>query len=315
MNHTPTSSTPPDAVTILREICDMQAENYGNAIDTHIDLIGLAKRGRIVLAAIQPAGEAAPIEAGELPLLPEKNIVRYLNTGMEGIGHNDESMQAYGQLCRATKPESVTGGATGGIAHGYTGGTCTSHPDGGATISLHYETMQQGEAAFDTIIARTAPTVDAVSDNVHRELAGWKDEAAARQRMIDGLRAAANLRHQHDTGDVWFWQGDGTDHPESMSNGMAVVLRADHLRAMLSGCNVAVVVADAMRVGVQGKASDAEDAARLDWLEAHCTGASDSERYLPFRVYWGNKGATKGIRAVIDKQRATPTAETEGAGQ
>lgn len=44
-----------------------------------------------------------------------------------------------------------------------------------------------------------------------------------------------------------------------------------------------------------------KDSERLDWLEANCTGASNSERYLPFRVYWGNKGATKGIRVQLDK--------------
>lgn len=43
-----------------------------------------------------------------------------------------------------------------------------------------------------------------------------------------------------------------------------------------------------------------EDSARLDWLEKKCTGASDSERYLPFRVFWG-PGYGKGIRSAIDK--------------
>ena len=40
------------------------------------------------------------------------------------------------------------------------------------------------------------------------------------------------------------------------------------------------------------------DAERLDWLEKNLTGASDSERYLPFRVYWGDG---RGIRKAIDK--------------
>jgi len=39
------------------------------------------------------------------------------------------------------------------------------------------------------------------------------------------------------------------------------------------------------------------DAKRLDWLEKQCRGASDSERYLPFRIYWGDG---RGIRAAID---------------
>ena len=41
------------------------------------------------------------------------------------------------------------------------------------------------------------------------------------------------------------------------------------------------------------------DALRLDWLGQKCTGASDSERYLPFRVYWGG-GSHHDIRSAID---------------
>lgn len=64
---------------------------------------------------------------------------------------------------------------------------------------------------------------------------------------------------------------------------------------------------------VGGEVADSE---RLDWLEKFCTGASDSERYLPFRVYWG-AGKPGGIRNAIDKQRAstgsaTSTADGEG---
>jgi predicted transcriptional regulator len=43
-----------------------------------------------------------------------------------------------------------------------------------------------------------------------------------------------------------------------------------------------------------------EDTARLDWLEKKCTGASDSERYLPFRIYWKQVG----IRAAIDEAKS-----------
>lgn len=43
-----------------------------------------------------------------------------------------------------------------------------------------------------------------------------------------------------------------------------------------------------------------EDTERLDWLSERCTGASNSDRYLPFRVYWGDG---RGIRAAIDSAR------------
>ena len=43
-----------------------------------------------------------------------------------------------------------------------------------------------------------------------------------------------------------------------------------------------------------------EDKERLDWLGEKCCGASNSERYLPFRVYWQHTT----IRAAIDAARA-----------
>lgn len=46
-----------------------------------------------------------------------------------------------------------------------------------------------------------------------------------------------------------------------------------------------------------------EDAERLNWLGKQCTGASDSERYLPFRIYWGHD---KNIRKAIDAAREKP---------
>ena len=48
------------------------------------------------------------------------------------------------------------------------------------------------------------------------------------------------------------------------------------------------------------------DAARLDWLNSKTNGATDSERYLPFRVYWGNG---QGIRAAIDAAIASVKAK------
>lgn len=62
-------------------------------------------------------------------------------------------------------------------------------------------------------------------------------------------------------------------------------------------------------LSVIGAGQGSKDSERLDWLEANCTGASNSERYLPFRVYWGNKGATKGIRAQLDKAMAAAKGE------
>lgn len=43
-----------------------------------------------------------------------------------------------------------------------------------------------------------------------------------------------------------------------------------------------------------------KDSLRLDWLEQKCSGASDSERYIPFRIYWGG-GSHGDIRRAIDE--------------
>lgn len=50
-------------------------------------------------------------------------------------------------------------------------------------------------------------------------------------------------------------------------------------------------------------AEASKDAERLDWLEKRLTGASDSGRYLPFRVYWGDG---RGIRKAIDAAMSPP---------
>lgn len=41
------------------------------------------------------------------------------------------------------------------------------------------------------------------------------------------------------------------------------------------------------------------DSERLDWLDKYCTGASDSERYLPRKVYWSG-GTSRDVRVAID---------------
>ena len=45
-----------------------------------------------------------------------------------------------------------------------------------------------------------------------------------------------------------------------------------------------------------------KDAERLDWLERKCVGASDSERYLPFRIYWKHKGIRKAIDDALEQK-------------
>lgn len=63
---------------------------------------------------------------------------------------------------------------------------------------------------------------------------GWESHAQAMERERDFYRQRAQTMHEHQVGDVWYWQGDGEDHLKSMANSLPVVIRADQLRALLA---------------------------------------------------------------------------------
>lgn len=63
---------------------------------------------------------------------------------------------------------------------------------------------------------------------------GWKAHAENLERERDHWRERAQTMYEHQRGEVWYWQGDGTDHLESMVNRLPVVIRADQLRALSS---------------------------------------------------------------------------------
>ena len=73
--------------------------------------------------------------------------------------------------------------------------------------------------------------------------AGERVELGALQGELDRtkdalLRARSHMEYlksqQGDDAEVWFWQGDGSDHPESMANSLTVVIRADDLRRLIA---------------------------------------------------------------------------------
>lgn len=63
---------------------------------------------------------------------------------------------------------------------------------------------------------------------------GWIDHAKHLQSRLDCLNRELDLRKLHQDKNCWYWQGDGTDHPESISNSMCIVIRGDQLRELLS---------------------------------------------------------------------------------
>ena len=64
---------------------------------------------------------------------------------------------------------------------------------------------------------------------------GWQHHAETMERERDHWRERARTMEEHQRGTVWYWQGDGNDHPESMVNSLPVVIRADQLRALIAG--------------------------------------------------------------------------------
>lgn len=70
------------------------------------------------------------------------------------------------------------------------------------------------------------------ADAVNKELAGWKDECRILQQDLARVRGELSARRARDSGEVWFWQGDGFDFPESLT--CPVIVTADKLRALLA---------------------------------------------------------------------------------
>lgn len=59
-------------------------------------------------------------------------------------------------------------------------------------------------------------------------------QAETIRQLRDDLRTAYLHQEPNETDPVWYWQGDGYDHPESLTSDAVVVIRADQLRALLA---------------------------------------------------------------------------------
>jgi hypothetical protein len=81
---------------------------------------------------------------------------------------------------------------------------------------------RRGESDF----APSRPSVDA------REPADAESYIAGMRRELDRVSADLRMHQQKALGEYWVWQGDGTDHPESLS--CPVLIHADDLRKLLA---------------------------------------------------------------------------------
>ena len=54
------------------------------------------------------------------------------------------------------------------------------------------------------------------------------------ERERDYYKSRTQDMYEYQNGEVWYWQGDGEDHPESWVNSLPVVIRADQLRELMA---------------------------------------------------------------------------------
>jgi len=69
------------------------------------------------------------------------------------------------------------------------------------------------------------------SDEVMKMLAVAADQITYLEKQMQDLNHTLSMMRDQETGQVWYWQGDGQDHPESLV--CPVVISANDLRALL----------------------------------------------------------------------------------
>jgi len=104
-------------------------------------------------------------------------------------------------------------------------------------LDLSYMPGQEGadRAAIYRAMLSAAPTQPAqVEQPAPAGSGGWEAHSEDMERERNYWRSRANLMHEHQNGQVWYWQGDGEDHLESICNSLPVVIRADALRELVA---------------------------------------------------------------------------------
>lgn len=74
-----------------------------------------------------------------------------------------------------------------------------------------------------------------------KERDGWQEHAKWLQRHLHLTQCDNTLLRAAAKKDIWVWQGDGTDHLESMGNRMVVVIFARDLRAAIAAATEGAV--------------------------------------------------------------------------
>ena len=87
--------------------------------------------------------------------------------------------------------------------------------------------------ADPTKIGQPAGVAEQVLQTVKKERDAWQKEAEGLQRRLHLAECDLDLRRAHQARDAWYFQGDGEDHLESLSNRRVVVIHAADLRFLV----------------------------------------------------------------------------------
>lgn len=94
------------------------------------------------------------------------------------------------------------------------------------------------EAGYNLIASMSVIPSRSTIASLQRERDGYREQAEDLQHRLKFAAADLDMIRSHQENNVWYWQGDGYDHLESMGNDMVVVLHAAVLRSLVKPASV-----------------------------------------------------------------------------
>lgn len=177
--------------------------------------------------------------------------------------------------------------------------TIQSNPSGYRKTPLYAAPVEQDQGAG------AAPVGGALVATDHP---GLRSEIESLKWLLGNARRELEARYAHDKGDVWHWQGDGSDNLESMGSGMVVVIHADQLRKLAAPAGALEAIGELQDFGTLRSL-----AFRTLWLAYVWNDHNFKAAHLEARETCGKLGirSLNEANAWLDKMdRAAPTTPT-----
>lgn len=138
---------------------------------------------------------------------------------------------------------------------------------------------------------------------------------------IDLLKAEQRLIARTERGEVWFWQGDGFDFPESI--GCPVVIDEHLLRRLISSANAKAIPAEQKDQSEDSSINPFTQNDSVNYRSIHAKADRENGRYAASRAYNEvtvlykdcefNLDLAKAVRLATDLKRAIEKAALEDA--